>query len=117
MYGRDKQGPTALLQSVARLPFSKASNGTLLNMKFLPSFFGTEEGIRKFTDLLRAVCSLGISHIQFNVLNEKDLRAAQEHPENYRSLTVRVAGYTAYFTELAPDLQDEIIARTTYRSV
>ena len=117
MYGRDRQGPTALLQSVAKLPFSKASNGTLLNMKFLPQFFATDEGIRKFTELLRAVCALGISHIQFNVLNEKDLRAAQKHPEQYRSLTVRVAGYTAYFTELAPDLQDEIIARTTYEGV
>ena len=117
MYGRDQQGPTALLQSVAKLPFSKASNGTLLNMKFLPQFFKTDEGIRKFSQLLRAVCDLGISHIQFNVLNEKDLRAAQQHPEQYRSLTVRVAGYTAYFTELAPDLQDEIIARTTYETV
>ena len=116
MYGRDTQGPTALLQSVSRLPFVKASNGTLLNMKFLPQFFKTKEGIHKFTLLLRAVCELGISHIQFNVLNEKDLRAAQKNPEQYRSLTVRVAGYTAYFTELAHDLQDEIIARTTYES-
>ncbi len=116
MYGRDTKGPTALLQSVAKLPFAKASNGTLLNMKFLPQFFKTETGIEKFTDLLRAVCRLGISHIQFNVLNEKDLRAAQKTPEKYRSLTVRVAGYTAYFTELAPDLQEEIIARTTYES-
>jgi len=117
MYGRDTNGPTALLQSVSRLPFEKASNGTLLNMKFLPSFFKTETGIQKFTGLLRAVCRLGISHIQFNVLNEADLRAAQERPEDYRGLTVRVAGYTAYFTELARDLQDEIIARTTYESV
>ena len=117
MYGRDQHGPTALLQSVSKLPFTKASNGTLLNMKFLPSFFKTETGIQKFTTLLRAVCRLGISHIQFNVLNEADLRAAQERPEHYRGLTVRVAGYTAYFTELARDLQDEIIARTTYESV
>ena len=116
MYGRDRQGPTALLQSVSRLPFAKASNGTLLNMKFLPQFFKTDAGIRKFTDLLRAVCRLGISHIQFNVLNEADLRAAQKDPDAYRSLTVRVAGYTAYFTELAHDLQDEIIERTTYES-
>ena len=117
MYGRDTNGPTALLHSVSRLPFEKASNGTLLNMKFLPSFFKTETGIQKFTGLLRAVCSLGISHVQFNVLNEADLRAAQERPEDYRGLTVRVAGYTAYVTALARDLQDEIIARTTYESV
>ena len=74
-------------------------------------------GIVKFTQLLRAVCRLGISHIQFNVLNEADLKDAQAHPENYRGLTVRVAGYTAYFTELARDLQDEIIARTTYEAI
>lgn len=117
MYGRDTNGPTALLHSVSKLPFRKASNGTLLNMKFLPQFFKTETGIVKFTRLLRAVCALGISHIQFNVLNEQDLRAAQKEPERYRGLTVRVAGYTAYFTELAQDLQDEIIARTTYESL
>ena len=116
MYGRDKEGPTALLQSVAKLPFVKASNGTLLNMKFLPDFFKTDAGIYRFTQLLRAVCRLGISHIQFNVLNEADLRDAQVHPDQHKSLTVRVAGYTAYFTELAPDLQDEIIARRTYES-
>ena len=83
----------------------------------MPQFFKTQTGIVKFTQLLRAVCRLGISHIQFNVLNEADLRAAQREPEKYRGLTVRVAGYTAYFTELAPDLQDEIIARRAYEGV
>ncbi len=117
MAGRDTHGPTALLHSVSRLPFEKASNGTLLNMKFLPRFFKTDTGIFKFTQLLRAVCRLGISHVQFNVLNKEDLLAAQKYPERYRGLTVRVAGYTAYFTELAKDLQDEIIARTTYEAV
>ncbi len=117
MYGRDTHGPTALLNSVAKVPFVKASNGTLLNMKFLPQFFKTETGIEKFVGLIRAFVDLGISHIQFNVLNEADLRAAQEEPEKYRGLTVRVAGYTAYFTELARDLQDEIIARTVYETV
>ena len=117
MYGRDTHGPTALLHSVSRVPFEKAGNGTLLNMKFLPQFFKTQTGIEKFTGLIRAFVDLGISHIQFNVLNEADLRAAQEEPEKYRGLTVRVAGYTAYFTELARDLQDEIIARTVYEGV
>ena len=116
MYGRDTNGPTALLQSVAKLPFEKASNGTLLNMKFLPSFFQTDSGITKFSNFLRAFSRLGISHIQFNVLTKEDLLAAQANPEKYRGLTVRVAGYTAYFTELARDLQNEIIARTTYET-
>ncbi|AEC01347.1 glycyl radical protein [Parasphaerochaeta coccoides] len=117
MYGRDTHGPTALLHSVSTLPFRKASNGTLLNMKFLPEFFRTSTGIKKFSNLLRAFVDLGISHVQFNVVNETDLKAAQKEPEKYRGLTIRVAGYTAYFTELARDLQDEIIARTVYERI
>lgn len=117
MYGRDTHGPTALLHSVSKIPFRKASNGTLLNMKFLPQFFRTQTGIEKFVGLLRAFVELGISHVQFNVLNEEDLLQAQKEPEKYRGLTVRVAGYTAYFTELDRDLQNEIIARTVYEGV
>lgn len=117
MYGRDQNGPTALLHSVSRLPFEMATNGALLNMKFIPAFFKTDMGIHKFVSMIRAFCQLNISHVQFNVLNEKDLRAAQERPEDYRSMTVRVAGYTAYFTELARDLQDEIIERTAYADI
>jgi len=114
VYGRDSLGPTALLRSVSRVDSSLGSNGTLLNMKFSPQLFRTEEGIRKFSAMLRAFVRLKISHVQFNVLTEDDLRAAIERPEDFRNLTVRVAGYTAYFTELAGDLQEEIIARTTY---
>lgn len=114
VYGRDINGPSALLRSVSRIDSGLGSNGTLLNMKFSPHLFAEEEGIRKFSSLLRAFVRLKISHVQFNVLTEDDLKAAIRNPEAYRSLTVRVAGYTAYFTELAPDLQQEIIARTTY---
>jgi formate C-acetyltransferase len=114
VYGRDRRGPTALLRSVSRVDSRLAGNGTLLNMKFSPRLFQTEHGIRTFQNLLRAFVRFQISHVQFNVLSEDDLRAAIEDPEAYRSLTVRVAGYTAYFTDLAPDLQNEIIARTSY---
>jgi formate C-acetyltransferase len=114
VYGRDVSGPTALLKSVARLPFREASNGTLLNMKFLPRFFEREADRKKFSSLLKAFVKLGIHHVQFNVLREEELRNAQQSPEDYRGLTVRVAGYTAYFTELAVDLQNEIIERTSY---
>ena len=114
MYGRDLHGPTALLKSVSRIPARYGSNGTLLNMKFLPDFFKTKERRAKFDALLRAFIKLRIHHVQFNVVGAETLRAAQEKPEEYRSLTVRVAGYTAYFTELAGDLQNEIIARTAY---
>ena len=114
VYGRDEKGPTALLKSVARLPFEMAGNGTLLNMKFLPAFFETETDRRKFAALLRGLVRMGIHHAQFNVVSKDELLAARDRPEEYRHLTVRVAGYTAYFVELAGDLQDEIIARTSF---
>lgn len=114
MYGRDKTGPTAVLNSVSRLPFSLAQNGTLLNMKFLPSFFRTINDRKKFSDMLRVFTDLKIHHVQFNVLNSEDLLKAKSDPDSYRGLTVRVAGYTAYFTELAGDLQNEIIQRTAH---
>lgn len=114
VYGRDIEGPTAVLKSVSKLDKNLTTNGGLLNMKFLPQFFNTETGIDKFAKFLRTFVDLEIPHIQFNVLRKEDLIAAKEHPEQYRSLTVRVAGYTAYFTELADELQNEIIARTSY---
>ena len=114
VYGRDMAGPTALLKSVSRVNSLYASNGTLLNMKFLPRTFSNAEERQKFVALLRAFTGLGIHHVQFNVVDHKTLMAAKQHPEEYRNLTIRVAGYTAYFVELAPDLQDEIIARTAY---
>ncbi len=114
MYGRDKLGPTAVLKSVSRLPFNLASNGTLLNMKFLPSFFKNNNDLKNFSALLKVFIRLGIHHVQFNVVDVQDLLNAKKDPDSYRGLTIRVAGYTAYFTELAEDLQDEIIARTTF---
>ena len=117
VYGRDEAGPTAVLKSVSKLDKTLTSNGGLLNMKFLPSFFDTEAGVDKFALFLRTFVDLEIPHIQFNVVRKEDLLEAQKHPEKYRSLTVRVAGYTAYFVELAEKLQNEIIARTTYDEI
>jgi len=114
MYGRDEKGPTALLRSVSRIPSLRASNGTLLNMKFLPEFFLSDEDLKKFSAMLRTMVRLKIHHVQFNVVRKEDLLDAQKNPESHKGLTIRVAGYTAYFTELARDLQDEIIARTGY---
>jgi formate C-acetyltransferase len=116
MYGRDASGPTAVLKSVSKLDKLLTSNGGLLNMKFLPEFF-SPEGIEKFGLFLRAFVDLEIPHIQFNVLRREDLVAARKTPETFRGLTVRVAGYTAYFTEMAGKLQDEIIERTSYGSL
>lgn len=113
VYGRDLAGPTAVLQSVARMENEYTSNGGLLNLKFLPEFFDSETNVGKFAQFLRAFVELEVPHVQFNVVRREDLIAAKANPDQYRSLTIRVAGYTAYFTELAGDLQDEIIARTT----
>jgi formate C-acetyltransferase len=114
VYGRDQKGPTALLKSVSRINSLNAANGTLLNMKFSPSFFSSPEGIEKFVSLLKGLVLLNIHHVQFNVISKDDLVAAKYHPENYRHLLVRVAGYTANYVELADVLKDEIIARTEY---
>lgn len=114
MYGMDKHGPTSVLNSVSRIPSILAANGTLLNMKFLPSFFTTEEARSKFSAFLRSFVRLPIHHIQFNVISKEDLLKAKLNPDMFKGLTVRVAGYTAYFTELSPEMQDEIIQRTEY---
>lgn len=108
--GTDKKGPTAVLKSVAKLD-PMASYNHLLNQKFLPQFL---EGQNKeaFAAYLRTWRDLGIHHIQFNVMDRQTLLDAQAHPESYSDLTVRVAGYAAYFVDLAKPLQDQIIART-----
>ena len=117
VYGRDMAGPTAVLKSVSRMKDSYTTNGGLLNMKFLPEFFNSETGMMKFENFLRAFVDLEIPHIQFNVVRREDLLDAKVHPENHKSLTIRVAGYTAYFVELAGKLQDEIIERTAYEDI
>ncbi|MFC1983253.1 glycyl radical protein [Chloroflexota bacterium] len=106
--GTDKKGPTAVLNSVAKIPPSLYP--TLLNQKFLPQYLQGEYK-KTFAQYLRTWADLGIFHIQFNVVTKEDLLAAQAHPEKYSDLVVRVAGYSAYFTDLATELQNEIIAR------
>ncbi len=117
VYGRDLKGPTAVFKTVSKIDNACTTNGGLLNMKFLPEFFETEEGRNKFEMLLRAFVQLKVPHVQFNVVNKADLLDAKVHPENHASLTIRVAGYTAYFVELDGKLQDEIIARTSYDNI
>ena len=117
MAGRDRRGATAVLNSVSKINLELASNGTLLNMKFLPSFFEGQEAIKKFVLLLRGFCRLKIPHVQFNVVSAETLRMAQADPEEYRSLVVRVAGYSAYFIDLDRELQDEIIRRTEFSGI
>ncbi len=112
--GRDLKGPTAVLRSVAKIDHRLVSNGTLLNLKFLPSFFEQERALDWFAAFLRGYVDLGVGHVQFNVVSGETLRMAQKHPEQFRSLVVRVAGYSAYFVELDREVQDEIIRRTEH---
>jgi pyruvate-formate lyase len=112
--GRDLKGPTAVLRSVSRIDQELASNGVLLNLKFLPSFFRYSGSIGWFTAFLRGFVDLRIGHVQFNVVSAETLRRAQQNPEQFRSLVVRVAGYSAYFVELSKEIQDEIIQRTEH---
>ncbi len=110
--GRDVNGPTAAANSVARLDHYIASNGTLFNQKFHPSALSGTQGLENFTGLIRAYFDQKGSHMQFNVVSRETLLDAQKHPEQYKHLVVRVAGYSALFTTLSRSLQDDIIRRT-----
>jgi len=115
--GTDINGATAVLKSIAKIPHDLYVSGTLLNMKIEPALLETEIGMRNLMALLKSLCSLGIYHVQFNVISAETLLKAQEHPDDYRDLLIRVAGYTAYFVELGKDVQDEIIGRTVHHNL
>ncbi|MBO5215194.1 MAG: glycyl radical protein [Clostridia bacterium] len=110
--GRDKKGPTATANSVAKLEQVVASNGTLLNQKFHPSALSGMNGLTKFVALIRSYFDQKGMHMQFNVVTRETLLDAQKNPEKYKTLVVRVAGYSALFTTLSRSLQDDIINRT-----
>ena len=109
--GADTNGPTAVIRSAAKIDHIK-TGGTLLNQKFTPSLLSTEEGCNNLVHLIRAYFRMDGHHIQFNVVDADTLREAQKHPEDYKDLIVRVAGYSDYFNDLGEDLQNEIICRT-----
>jgi formate C-acetyltransferase len=111
--GVDKQGPTSVIKSASKIDHLR-TGGTLLNQKFAPQFFEDEDSYNCLTALIRSYFALDGHHIQFNVVNADTLRDAQKHPELYRDLIVRVAGYSDYFNDLGEDLQNEIILRTEH---
>lgn len=115
--GKDTHGPTATANSVARLDHFIASNGTLFNQKFHPSALSGRKGLENFVALIRSYFDQKGSHMQFNVVSRETLLDAQKHPENYKHLVVRVAGYSALFTTLSRSLQDDIINRTEQQSM
>ena len=114
--GADRHGPTAALRSVAKMDHAR-TGGTLLNQKFTPQVLASETGLDRLVQLIRGYFRLDGHHIQFNVVDAATLRLAQQNPEQYRSLIVRVAGYSDYFCDLSPTLQDEIIARTEHNDL
>ena len=112
--GRNQNGPTATMRSVAGLTHTKLTNGSVLNMRFDPNALKDRAGMEKFTDLLRAYLLGGGFFVQFNIVDTETLRQAQKEPDRYRDLLVRVATYSAYFVELSPEMQEDIINRMEF---
>ena len=110
-HGSDTHGPTAVIKSLGKLDQTK-SGGTLLNVRFVPQLLKREEDQKKLASLIRTYFKFGGHHIQFNIVDTATLHDAQKHPEEYRDLLVRVAGYSDYFNDMTEQLQNEIIART-----
>lgn len=117
--GADIKGPTSVLLSNYRTKNKEYTNraSRLLNIKLSPSVVDGEEGTQRLIAFIRAWCALKLWHLQFNIINQETLLEARNHPENYQSLLVRVAGYSAYFVQLTPELQDDIILRTEHESI
>ena len=117
--GCDAHGPTAVLMSnylTKNYDFRERA-ARLLNVKFTPSIVAGEAGTRKLVSFIKTWCDLRLWHLQFNVINKTTLLAAKKDPDSYRGLIVRIAGYSAYFTDLSPDLQDDLIARTEHTTI
>ena len=112
--GSDKNGPTAVLLSnftTKNLDYRERA-ARLLNIKFTPKCVAGEEGTDKLVSFIRTWCDLKLWHVQFNIINKQTLVSAQKNPDKFRGLIVRIAGYSAYFVDLSPDLQNDLIART-----
>lgn len=112
--GNDRGGPTAVLKSVSKLDAARLRNGVLFNMRLDPNFVKTSEGMKKFASLIRSFCDVGCWHIQFNFISTETLKDAQKNPGKYSDLLVRVAGYSAFFTQLHVEVQNDIIRRSEY---
>jgi formate C-acetyltransferase len=114
-HGADTHGPSAVIRSLTKLDHTM-SGGTLLNQRFLPSLLKRDEDVTRLGQLIRSYFTLGGHHIQFNIVDTATLKAAQESPEDYKDLLVRMAGYSDYFNDMNADLQQEVIERTENES-
>ena len=115
--GRDCHGPTASMESVARVDHVRLMKGLIYNQKFAANALDKRDDLGKFVQMLRGYCDIHGAQVQFNVVSRQTLLDAQKHPENYRDLVVRVAGYSAFYTELSAEVQQQIILRTEYQGV
>jgi len=115
--GRNVSGPTATMRSISKLDQVKLTAGSILNMRFSPGSVNDEAKMRKFVNLLRTFSETGGNLVQFNFIDNDTLRAAQKNPEKYKDLLVRVATYSAYFVELSPELQNDIISRMEFENL
>lgn len=113
-YGCDVKGPTAAMKSICVIDHVRCGNGVIFNQKISPTAVATPEGIAKWADMIMGYIALGGGHVQFNIVSADTLRDAQDNPDAHKSLVVRVAGYSAFFNELAPEIQESIIARTEH---
>ena len=114
-HGCDTHGPSAVIKSLTKIDHVR-SGGTLLNQRFLPSLLKRDQDLMKLGSLIRSYFTMGGHHIQFNIVDTATLYAAQEHPEDYKDLLVRMAGYSDYFNDMNQDLQQEVIERTENES-
>jgi pyruvate formate-lyase/glycerol dehydratase family glycyl radical enzyme len=112
--GQDLSGPTAVIRTMGKIDHA-ATAGTLLNMKFTPQTLAGENNLKKFASLVQSYFDLGGHHLQFNVVSQDTLLRAQQYPDDYRSLLIRVAGYSDFFVNLSKDVQDEVISRTAHK--
>ena len=118
-HGADVNGPTAvLLSNFATKNYDYRERAArLLNIKFTPNCVADDEGTEKLISFIKTFVDLKLWHVQFNIINQDTLLAAQKEPEKYRNLIVRIAGYSAYFCDLSKDLQDDLIARTGHATI
>ena len=115
--GTDMEGMSAVLKSVSHIPHARFNQGTLLNLKLDPAFGNSAGSTEALMAFLKSLCTLDVFHAQFNFVDTETLKEAQKNPDDYRGLLVRVAGYTAYFTELGKEVQDDIISRSTHSDI
>ena len=102
------------MKSVACIDHVRCGNGVIFNQKISPTAVSSEEGMQKWADLVMGYIHLGGGHVQFNIVSADTLKDAMDHPDKHKGLVVRVAGYSAFFNELAPEVQESIIARTEH---